>query len=1145
MAVNAGTIYSDVRIQLDKLSGDLKKVDAKFDQFVANNKTNAGKVEKNWSQSFGAIQLAGVAAFAGISLAVKDSIKTFAGFEQSLANVRSVAGATEEEFQKIEDAARGAGETTRFTASQAADALYSLASAGLDATESVAALDGVLQLAGATQSDLAFTSQTVVSTLSQYKLEAEDAARVSNVFAAAIGNSQANMDKLAAAFRQVGPVAGTLGISLEETTGAIQGLLDAGFKGEQAGTALRNILSSLASETDPTTQKLTALGLSFEELDPSVNSFIDIIGNLNEANLEAGQIIGAFGKEAGPQILSLLAVGKQGLEEYTKAVTDTTAAADAYAIQNDTLQGSLDATGSAIESLKIGLISEFSPVIRGIVDAFKNAILFLNQLPGPVKIFLGLLAVGVPAAFGLVSALTALNGILVATGATMGAILGPIALVVGGIAALTAGIVGISGAVRKARLDEIEKRFGGLAENLEISNEKLEKLVSTIETMGATSDSSIKKAITKLKEFQKETGISDDRLDELVKTAKKLGATSDNIADVTATVFNLNEEFGATTDQIKEISRVFDLGGKISESKINLDLVNQQVALLRKETGLSEAAILKIGLASEKVSDVYREQLIIVEKSKRLQNELVTTETKKEIYLAELQKKRAEARQKAIEEEEKREKELETKRLKAIAQSKSVIEARLQAQDSYNEALRINSLLAQEGLITQTELVKREISETEKLIESLFEIGYTAENVEQTFIDATGKRVTRVQQGNLVLRDLIDNILPELKGKLEEVEKVETESGESRNKFVDEYNKKLLDLVGTEEEKRAAAKASALEDIKNANLSEEATRQAVDALDAYYNKLEEISEKQKENTEDIIKFSAEQQKLLNELSDIATTVFDVFNSVFSGIDNLAQASAKKRIEEIESVLQTQISAYDQELQKALEVAGVAEETREEKLKRELEAAKLAGDEQKALEIENTLTRLQIENDFEKKKLDAREAAARKTAKIEYDAAIASYNIKLALAIADAARAIIAGYAQLGPIGGTVAALATGTATGLEIAALTAAKPEPPNFGGGGLIMPIQGYQTGGVVIPGGTGGKVIRAAENGAPELLLNGGGEGAALLDQFASRIARAIGGGAGGQNKQIVILLDMDGKRVAESTATYFNNGVVRIKL
>jgi len=134
------------------------------------------------------------------------------------------------------------------------DALYSLASAGMSATEAVKALDGVLMLAGSTQSDLATTSASMVATLRQYNLVASESTRVSNVFAAAIGNSMATMEKITSAMTQVGPVASALGVSLEETVGSLEALYDAGYRGEQAGTALKAILGKLAAETDPTTK---------------------------------------------------------------------------------------------------------------------------------------------------------------------------------------------------------------------------------------------------------------------------------------------------------------------------------------------------------------------------------------------------------------------------------------------------------------------------------------------------------------------------------------------------------------------------------------------------------------------------------------------------------------------------------------------------------------------------------------------------------------------------------------------------------------------------------------------------------------------------------------------------------------------------
>lgn len=1137
--VNAGTIYSDVRIQLDKLRGDIQKVNVNFDKFAKTNAQQANTVGNNWKKSFNTLSLVGVGAFVAVSAAAKESVKTFAEFEQSLANVKSVAGATDKEFQKIEDAAKSAGETTRFTASQAADALYSLASAGLDAEESVAALDGVLQLAGATQSDLATTSASVVSTLAQYNLEASEATRVSNVFAAAIGNSQANMDKLTNAFRQVGPVAGALNISLEETTGAIQALLDAGFQGEQAGTALRNILSSLANEADPTTQKLKQLGLSFENLDPTVNGIIDIIGNLNDANLEASQILDAFGNRAGPQILSLLNVGKQGLDEYTKAVTNTNAAAEAYAIQNDTLQGSLDELGSATEALQIGLVKEFAPAIRFVADLLKSLVTFINQLPGPVKLLLGIFVLGVPTIFAVSTAITALTTAMAGLGVSITAVLGPIAAVVGGIAAITAGIVAVNNEIRKARFDDLEKRFGNLAKEFEISNDQLDKFVKTMEGLGAESDLSVTKAITKLKEFQKEVGISDERLDDLVNTAKFLGATSDNISAVTEEVFNLNEEFGATKQAIIEISSAFRFQDSANDTQVSLERINKIATEIGRNLGLTRAEVLKIGLSTKDLTDEYREQLEIAEKSARLQSEIVTTEMRKEIELAKIQRENNERRKAIIEAEAKAQKEREIAEAKAVARSKSIVEARVKAQETYNKTLRISNLLAKENLITRKEAIEKEINATEQLIETLFEIGYTAENVEQTYIDATGKRVSKVQEGNKILRNLIDDILPELKNKFKEVKEVE--DFEERNKFAEEYKNKLIDLNSTERERIQIARNRAIAEVSAADLTAEATSEALDALNKYYDALLNIHDLKNADIDDTIKWTEEQQKALNEVSSTAETVVKVFSDVFGAINELSSASAQRRIDDLDKVLNANLRNLDAQLQAALEVAGVAEETREEKLQKEIAEARVSGDTQTEIEKSNELKRLQITEDFEKQKQKAVEETEKNKAQIQYKSAISQWTINLALAVADAARAIITGFAQLGPIGGAIAAASTATTTGIEIAAMNAARPLPPAFKTGGFVIP-KGYQTGGIVLPSGSSGKQIVVAENGSPEMMLNAGREGAGFMDLFANRIAAKLKGLNGGN---INVTMIMDGRKVAEGSAQYYNNGQVRVFL
>lgn len=202
----------------------------------------------------GAIRKMGmVTAVAGgvITAAFALAVRTSGQFEQSMANVAAVAGATGEQLKGLSNFAREMGATTVFTASQAADAMYYLASAGYGVEKMMKALPGVLNLAAATGGELAEVTNSVVATLNQFELGARDAARVSNVFAAAIGKSQATMGKLAVSMSYAGAGANALGLSLEQTTALLSKIYDIGIDASMAGCY------------DEETEVLTSTGYKF------------------------------------------------------------------------------------------------------------------------------------------------------------------------------------------------------------------------------------------------------------------------------------------------------------------------------------------------------------------------------------------------------------------------------------------------------------------------------------------------------------------------------------------------------------------------------------------------------------------------------------------------------------------------------------------------------------------------------------------------------------------------------------------------------------------------------------------------------------------------------------------------------------------
>lgn len=781
MSVDAGTIYSDVRVQLDKLKGDINKITTEYDKLGKNITQTTKDTETKAKKSFGEINLAGLAAFAGISIAIKKSITSFTSFEQSLANVQSVARATPEEFEALEAAAAKAGEMTRFTASQAADALYALASAGLDAKESTAALDGVLALAAATQSDLAFSAQTVTAALSQFGLEAEDSTKVANVFSAAIANSQANMEKLSAAFRQVGPVAGTLGISLEETTGALQALFNAGFRGEQAGTVLRNVLSQLADTTGPVAKKLKDLGVDLGGVNPTANSLIDVIGNLADANLSAGEAINVFGQEAGPGLLTLLSEGRNGLQEYTDAVTDTNSAFEAAEIQMDTVQGSIDQMKSVVEAVSISFVKEFEPALRGSIDVVTEFLRGVNALPGPVKIFIGVLIAGIPIVIAAGSAVTALAG-------AFGVLLGPVGIALAAIAGVTAAVAGISGAIKESRIEYLTEEFGALSKQLGVSAEEIEAVQNALYHggLGGFTD-----AAEQVKALSENLGIAKSKIIEI-------GLASDNVSE-------------AYKDQLRELLK-------------QVEAQEEQEAIMQEELAISDDFI---GRAKEREAAELRANKIIEDRAALIEQE----------------------------------------NLKEIARVDGVKAARDKAEETYRKEIEKTISLQSLGVIDQIEALERQKKEADKLAESLVEIGYVSEQDGKIGFDLLTMAIEKSQALGKEIEILTEK------------ETVYSDQTSDALSMLADYQKKLFDLNATEAQSLESQEAAAIAAIDKLDA-------AKDATDALKDKVHEYFDAVRKSREETILFGdvtqEEFEKAVDATNKTTGAVLDVISAMQTG-----------------------------------------------------------------------------------------------------------------------------------------------------------------------------------------------------------------------------------------------------------------------
>jgi TP901 family phage tail tape measure protein len=220
------------------------------------------------------VALLGIAAAGvGVGMVIKSAVGAAADFQQSMANVASVTGGGAAELEALSNAAREAGASTVFSAMEAADAQYYLASAGMNTEQIVASLNDTLLLAGAGSLEMGRAAEIVTNSLSQFSMEAPESGRVANVLAAAASGSNTTVSQMGIAMNKVGPIANALGMSYEQTAASLMVLANAGIKGEEGGTMLRGVLASLMDISPKAAEALEEMGLSAEDVDPGAHSF--------------------------------------------------------------------------------------------------------------------------------------------------------------------------------------------------------------------------------------------------------------------------------------------------------------------------------------------------------------------------------------------------------------------------------------------------------------------------------------------------------------------------------------------------------------------------------------------------------------------------------------------------------------------------------------------------------------------------------------------------------------------------------------------------------------------------------------------------------------------------------------------------------
>lgn len=411
-------------------------------------------------------------------------------FEDAMSRVKAVSNATEKEFKAMQKEAQRLGATTRYSATEAANALENLTRNGLSASQATKALEATLQLAGANAIDLATAADICTNTMNAFGLQVKDLTRINDVLASTCASSATNINDLYEAMVVAGPYSKIMGKSLEETAAALGVLANNGIKGSAAGKAIAAMYQRLSSITPKAAKAMAKFGLDIDESTVKSQSLFETLQQL--ANSGIGESVEAlsdiFGKNYAGSIAQLI----NNLDDFNDMLDTTTHSAGTVSRMFKDGVGStknaFDTLKSTYESFLISLSQKTSGVIKGVVNLLTNLINNFKTVHGTI---LNLASILVPFILkgirNIQATYKAAGAKIIATSAAIKtAIGGWIDILITAVTWIGTALVASLGKYSKA-VNEAKKEMKNTETEIVSMKGKVESLISTLSKNGKES----------------------------------------------------------------------------------------------------------------------------------------------------------------------------------------------------------------------------------------------------------------------------------------------------------------------------------------------------------------------------------------------------------------------------------------------------------------------------------------------------------------------------------------------------------------------------------------------------------------------------------------------------------------------------------
>jgi TP901 family phage tail tape measure protein len=383
------TIYKAV----DKVSAPLKAMQRASKGFGQKTQLAMAKAERavrklmspldRMAKKFGKFAL--IAGGISIGAAFTAGANAFVDLDKNLSAAAAKFGIFDrasDSFRALKETAVDVGATTEFTSGQAAEGLNFLAMAGFSAEQAIASLPGVIDLATASQTDLAAASDIASDTLGAFNLMTKDSAqlgknlsRVNDVMAKTTSMANTNMEQMFETIVKGGPDATAAGASIETYAALVAGLAGAGKKGSEAGTTLKNMFLKLQAPSAKGASMMKKMGLRIADSEGNMRDIIDVLEDLDKATAKMGgveksQIMDElFGKRAITGATALMALGTDELRKYRSELEKSTGISKKMAgFMRSGLSGAIAAMKSAFEAVAITIGDTFQPEIDKLIE---------------------------------------------------------------------------------------------------------------------------------------------------------------------------------------------------------------------------------------------------------------------------------------------------------------------------------------------------------------------------------------------------------------------------------------------------------------------------------------------------------------------------------------------------------------------------------------------------------------------------------------------------------------------------------------------------------------------------------------------------------------------------------------------------------